>query len=91
MVDFPYSERKTNAFLITPSATVPVQGPKNASGNPTPYTNGIHAISSGSVTVTFAGDRANAPVTFPVVAGTYYPYAICYMYPNSTAMLLGLL
>ncbi len=91
MPDPLYSTRYTQSFVIIPSNTTPILGPTQANGQPLPYCGGIIALTSGNVTAKFKEDHNNPPVTFPVVAGEWYPYSLSYVYTATTATLLGLL
>lgn len=86
MPDPLYSGRYTQAFAITPSDAAPVAGPNGAT-----HTRAIHALTSGNVTARFQQSKNTASVTFPVIAGVIYPYALAYIYATgTTATLMGL-
>ena len=90
MPDPSWSNRRTAAFAITPDDGRPVQGPKDYDGKPITYTNAIHALTAGNVCAKFlnGGDT----VTFPVLAGVKYDYALRMVYATgTTATLIGLL
>lgn len=91
MPDPLYSGRYTQAFAVTTSDTTTIQGPLQANGNALPYCKGFLALTAGNVVAQFQDDRANAVVTFPVLAGTVYPFSLSYFYTTSTATILGLL
>lgn len=90
MPDPLYSGRFTQAWAIVPSDTSPLQGPLDSSNLPVTSCSGIHALSTGSVTARFKDDRANGTVTFPVVAGYTYWFALSQVYTTTTASLLAL-
>jgi hypothetical protein len=85
-----YSGRYTQAFTIAASSQQ-IRGSPREDGKPTPYCSGIHALTSGTVTAIFKEDIGNGPVTFPVVAGTLYPYSLTFVTALTDATLLGLL
>jgi hypothetical protein len=82
----------TQAWPIEPSDTVQVSAgaPTSELGAPASACLAILALTDGDVTARFAGDRANSAVTFPVLAGTLYPFSLTYVYLATTATLLGL-
>lgn len=90
MPDPLYSGRYNQAFALTPSDSATVQGPMQSGGFRQPYCSAILALTSGNITARFKDDHANAAVTFPVIAGTVYPFALAYVYTTSTATMLGL-
>lgn len=79
MADPLYSERYTEAFPIVP--TGPTGSPLN--------TRAILAITAGNVTAIFNHSRNSPAITFPVLAGTIYPFGLAYI-TVSTATLMGL-
>jgi hypothetical protein len=90
MPDPLYSARRTIAYLLVPSDTQTIQGPVQANGKPQPYTSGIHALTDGMVVATFKDMRGATPVSFPVIAGVYYPYALSFLHSGTVASLMGL-
>jgi hypothetical protein len=81
MPDPLYSGHYAHAATITPSDTVPLSDVR-----------GILALTTGNVVARFRDDQAAAAaVTFPVVAGTVYPFCLRYVYiTGTTATMLGL-
>jgi hypothetical protein len=79
MPDPLYSARYKQGFAIVPAA--PTGNPLNLRA--------IHAITAGNVTAIFSESRNLPPVTFPVLAGSFYPFDLAYI-TASTATLLGL-
>jgi hypothetical protein len=90
MPDPLYSARRTIAYLLVPSDIQTIQGPMQSNGKPQPYTSGIHALTDGVVVATFKDMRGGPPVSFPVVAGVYYPYALSMLHMGTVATLMGL-
>lgn len=67
MPDPLYSGRYTQGFPVSPAPA----------GSAAPLgLNGFLALTSGNVTMIFRESRGIAPVTFPIVAGTVYPFHI---------------
>jgi hypothetical protein len=85
MADPLYSGRYVQAMPLVPNDASPIQGPSKQSS-----TSGILAVTSGNVTARFNESRNTAMVTFPVVAGTVYPFAISFLATSTTASLIGL-
>ena len=67
MPDPLYSNAYTQGFAVSPvpAGTAAPLGLK-----------GFLALTSGNVTMVFRESRATGPVTFPIVAGTVYPFHI---------------
>lgn len=90
-----YLNRRTNAFAITPADGTPIKGPKQSDGTHTPYCNGFHAVTTGNINAVFKDDRslgANGAQLFPVIEGTYYPYALSFLLTtDTTATIMGML
>lgn len=84
MPDPLYSGRYTEAFVVTPSDTVPISSAPNGKRG----CSGFHVIVAGNLVCKFR--ESPAIVSLPVGFGEFYPYNIDFMYIASTAQIVGL-